>query len=352
MEENKSHRINIDLFKLIKILLDDKKKIATYCGIGAVIGIIVAFSIPRIYKSSVMLAPESSGSSLTSNISSLAAMVGMDMKLGGNDDAIYPEIYPDLLLSTKFLVGLFDVPIVTKDQKIKTTLYDYIKTKQKDPWWDYPKILLIRLFKMLKGEKPSSSKEIDPTMLSKDDYEIAQGISHSIDCKVDKKTNVISITTTAQDALAAKIIADSVKSKLQEFITDYRTNKARHDLAYMEQLCKEAEADYRQARINYATYSDNNLKMVRESYKVKQEALENELQLRYNIYTQVIQQLQISKAKVQERTPAFTEIQPATVPVKHSNTPKIIILMLFVFLGFVIRASVLLWKKKEQILAS
>lgn len=349
MEEKKV--LNINLVEVIRLLIADRKKICIYCGVATIIAIVVAFSIPRIYKSSVMLAPESSSNSLTSNISSLASMVGMDMKFGADDDAIYPEIYPDLMQSTKFLVGLFDIPITTKDQKIKTTYYDYIKNKQKNPWWTYPKILLDQLIKKLKGKTEQKGGIIDPTMLSKEDFETAQAISQSIDCKVDKKTNVITITVTAQDALAAKTITDSVKSKLQEYITDYRTNKARHDLAYMEKLCKEAQADYDRARYNYATYSDNYLGLVRESYKVKQEELENEMQLRYNIYTQVIQQLQISKAKVQERTPAFTEIQPACVPIKHSNTPKIIILAGFVFLAFAIRLSILLWRNRNMFFA-
>lgn len=347
--EEKVHKVRIDIIKLTGIILDDKRKICIYCGVAAALAIIVAFSIPRIYKSSVMLAPESSNISLTSNLSSLASMVGMDMKLGGSDDAIYPEIYPDLMLSTKFLCSLFNIPVVTKDKKIKTTYYDYIKSKQKEPWWQYPKILLERIVKQMKGQQQKSSGNLDPTMLSKDDYGIAQAMSHSIDCKVDKKTSVISITVTAQDALVAKILADSVKSKLQGFITDYRTNKARHDLAYMENLCKEAEADYNKACHNYATYSDNYMGLVQETYKVKQEELENEMQLRYNIYTQVVQQLQISKAKVQERTPVFTEIQPATVPVKHSNTPKIFILFPFVVLGFLVRLSILLWRNKSTI---
>lgn len=349
--EEKRKKINIDVIRLLTFLWNDRRKMAIYCGIAAVFAIIVAFSIPRIYKSSVMLAPESSGSSLVSNISSLASMVGMDINLGENNDAIFPEIYPDLMQSTKFLVGLFDIPVVSKDGEIKATYYTYMKDKQKIPWWSYPSALLSKFIKSLKGrDDTSSNAKFNPTMLSKDDFDVAQAISNNIDCKVDKKTSVISITVTDQDALIAKTIADSVMSKLQDFIIVYRTNKARNDLAYMNQLCKEAEADYVKARHNYATYSDNYLGLVRESYKVKQEELENEMQLRYNIYTQVIQQLQISKAKVQERTPAFTEIQPAVLPVKHSNTPKVVILIAFLMLGFMVRLLVLLWKNKEMLL--
>ena len=75
--------------------------------------------------------------------------------------------------------------------------------------------------------------------------------------------------------------------------------------------------------------------------------LESEMQLKYNIYQQVAEQRQLAVAKVQERTPAFTIIQEATVPVKHSNTPKIVTLTIWIILGFLVRFSMLVFKNRN-----
>jgi hypothetical protein len=112
----------------------------------------------------------------------------------------------------------------------------------------------------------------------------------------------------------------------------------------------EAKEQYSRARQLYASYSDANQELLLESYKSKEEDLENEMQLKYNIYTQVTEQLQLAKAKVQERTPAFTVVQSATVPVKHSNKPKIIVLLQSVLLGFLIRFCLLVRKHHSEIL--
>ena len=61
--------------------------------------------------------------------------------------------------------------------------------------------------------------------------------------------------------------------------------------------------------------------------------LQNEQQLAFGVYNQLAQQLETAKIKVQEQTPCVTIIEPATVPVKKSNTSKVIILIAFVFLG-------------------
>lgn len=350
MEEK--NKIEFDALKLLKLLLSNKKKVMTAVFIGAVCGVIVAFSIPKEYKADVSLAPESSEGSTTTTISSLASMVGMDMSFGAGGDAIYPEIYPDLITSTDFIVGLFSVNVKSLDGTIDTDYYDYLKTKQKSPWWNYPVTVMknvIKKFKSNDGRPTTSADGPDPFCLTRDEFEIAKAISFLVDCQVDKKTSVISITTTAQDPLIAATLADSVKERLQVYITNYRTNKARHDYAYIEHLYEEAQSDYKDAERKYAEFADSHRNSLLATVSTQQEALENEMQLRYNIFTQVAQQLQIARSKIQERTPAFTVIRSATVPVKHSNMTKITVMMIWAFLAFIAYVCVVVWQNRKEL---
>jgi uncharacterized protein involved in exopolysaccharide biosynthesis len=88
----------------------------------------------------------------------------------------------------------------------------------------------------------------------------------------------------------------------------------------------------------YASYSDANEDLILQSFKSKQDELENEMQLRYNIYNQSVQQLQMAKAKIQESTPAFTTIQGASVPIKASSTPRAMTVLLYMLLGVCVDA--------------
>ena len=189
---------------------------------------------------------------------------------------------------------------------------------------------------------------MDPKHLTKKEYEIVKAINGRMDCSVDKKTNVITIVVEDQDPLIAATVADSVQMHLQRTITDYRTKKARIDLEYMQKLYDEAHKEYAKARQKYAAFGDSyqNLKM--QSYVLKGDELENEMQLKYTIYQQVVEQLQLAKAKVQERTPAFTIVQEATVPVKHSSQPKIVTLIIWMLLGFLLRTGMLAWKNRKN----
>ena len=350
-EEKKEKIINISITDVINLLKNDKKKLAIYSVVAGVIGVILAFCTPHTYKSTVMLAPEESGQGFSGSISSLASMVGMNMKLGQTGDALYPEIYPDLVSSTDFIIDLFPVQVTTKKGDLKCDYYTYNTTYQKLALTDYPKAGIVMLIDKFKEKEPNvklEGKREGPIALSKEQEGVVKSIMGNISCSVDKKTNVITITVTDQDPLIAATMADTIKQHLQKAITEYRTKKAKVDVIYMEKLFAEAKADYDRARQKYAAYADANMEVELQSFKSKEEDLENEMQLKYNIYQQVVEQLQLAKAKVQERTPAFTVMQSATVPVKHADRPKIVTLIIWMILGFIVRFAMLAWKNKEK----
>lgn len=339
--------ININIREIIKMLLADRKKICIYSIVAGIVGVILAFGTPKIYKSTVILAPEESGAGFSGSLSSLASMVGMDINIGQTGDAIYPEIYPDLMSSTDFIVGLFPVMVTTKTEK-KYSYQDYLQHHQKAAFYSYPLIWLNDIIKKMKKEKPTpAGHKVNPFQLTKDEYDIARAIQGKLNCSVDKKTNVITITVEDQDPLIAATIADSVQVHLQYAITDYRTKKARIDLIYMQELFDEAQLQYKEARKAYAQCADSYQNVKLQSYAQKVEELENELQLKYTIYQQIVEHLQLAKAKVQERTPAFTVVQRASVPIKHSSRPKVVSLAIWMFLGFMLRFSLLTWKNRK-----
>lgn len=342
--------IDINTPELFKIIAEKKKALTICFFVTAVVAIIISFSIPRIYKSSVTLSPESSSGNGITNFSSLAEMVGINLNFSSGSDAIYPEIYPDLIRSNDFLVSLFDVKVTSLDSTIQTTYYDYIKNQQKVAWWTLPIKWLASLIPTKDDGIQQHGDGPDPFMLTKEQDDVAKAISANINCGVDKKTNVISIEVTAQDPLIAATMTEVVRKQLQVFITNYRTNKARADMEYIQRLCDEAFMDYEMARKKYASFSDANMNILLSTYRMKQEELENEMTLRYEAYRQLAEQLQITKAKVQERTPAFTIVQMASVPLKHSNMKKIVILFLFEVLVMGTYLLIIAFKNRKRLL--
>lgn len=329
MEEEKKQ---IDYGKILKVLWRRKWFYAEVLGITFVLSCAYIFSIPRTYYAETKVAPEAEGPAVGGSLSSLAASFGFDMADMQSTDAITPLIYPELMSDNGFVAALFKVRVKTADGAIDTDYYTYMKSKQKAAWWSVPIYWLKNLF----AKKPAAGngQQLDPYRLSSKDDEVMQGVQSSIKITVDKKLGIITLRTSAQDPLVCKTMADSARQHLQAFITAYRTNKARTDYAYYQRLAAEAKADYEKARQHYGAYSDANSEVELVSYKSKIEDLENEMQLRFNTYTAVNTQLQAAKAKIQERTPVFTLVKGASVPVKPEAPKRMMFVAFMLFLAF------------------
>ena len=347
---DRSKIIDINVAEVFRMLWADRRKVCIYSFVAGVIGVILAFGTPKVYKSTVLLAPEESGAGFSGSLSSLASMVGMNMRIGQTGDALYPEIYPDLMGSTDFIVGLFPVKVRNDKTDEEYTYYDYINAHQRVALHAYPFVWLDALKEKLFSDDDGTGPghKVDPFRLTKKEFGVMKAISSNIQCMVDKKTNVITITVEDQVPLIAATMADSVQVHLQHAITDYRTKKARIDLEYMQQLYDEAQAQYKRASETYASYADSYQDVNLQKYAQQVENLENEMNLKYVVYQQTSEQLHLAKAKVQERTPAFTIVQRASVPIKHSSRPKIVSLAIWMILGFMLRFSMLLWKNRQQ----
>ena len=327
----------INIPELISKLKKGWKSYLISLSITFALSMFIILSVPRYYRCEVKLAPESSASNL-GNIGALASSMGINMGNLENKDAIIPELYPDLMTSADFQVSLFPIVIRTNDEKIKTTYFDYINTKQKKAWWEKAKAWCVNKFKSndeISNHYQTSKSKVNPFKLSKKENDIAKAISGKISTHVDKKNDVITICVEDQDPLVAATMADSVRVKLQQFITDYRTKKAKIDYEYAKKLNQQAKQSYIKAQYKYAAYCDANEDAVLHSFQAKRDELENEMQLQYNNYQQTATQMQLAKAKIQERTPAFTILQNASVPLKPAGPKRMIFVSFCLFFAFI-----------------
>lgn len=332
MEENK---VGVDYSQVFKKIWARKKLYAKTMGIVLLLSCLWIFPQPREYQSEVSLAPEMGNSLGGDAISSLASTFGFDVGGLQSSDAIYPTLYPEILKSSSFIVSLFDVKVTTGDGKVSTTYYDYLLNHYKrNPYMMPINGLIAWVGSLFASPAATPSATVDPFKLTKKQFDIVRQIGSSVTCDVDKKTDVITITVTDQDAYVSACIADTVRQRLQNYITDYRTKKARHDMEYYEKLTNQALKEYNQSVGSYSSYQDSHMNTVREGVRSNAKKLERSAEIKYNTYSVLNNQLQAAKAKVQERTPAFTIIQPAIVPLKPVGPKRIQFVLICLFLTF------------------
>lgn len=350
---------DIDIMELISKLWKRRSMIIRWCIVGAVIGLVVGFSLPKTYKSGVTLAPETQ-QKVASGVSSIASMMGVN--INNSIDAISVEMFPDVVHSTPFIVELFDLPVQfnRKDSVINTTLLDYMKSYQQSPWWTR---VIKAPFMILGWLMPSGSEVIEvsaadtlnPANLPKEDRKVVKFFSENIQILIDKKTGKTSMSLELQDPLVVAATMDAITNNLQKYIADYRTSKARQDVENLQIICDQRKADYHKAQKAYAQFVDANKNMILQSAEVEKERLQQEMNLAYQVYSQVATQLEGARIQEQQAKPVFAIIDPVTVPIKKSAPSKAKLLIIFTFLaGCFATAWVLFgedwWKRFKEFL--
>ncbi len=335
----------IDLLELATTLWKQRKKLAIWSICGALVGLVIAFSIPKEYATSVKLAPEVTDTKASGgSLGALASMAGLSMNASGGADAVYPQLYPDVVSSVPFITSLFDVEVQTKEDGRKMTVKEFLEEETTGPWWGTIFGLPGQIIGFFKSdEEVPEDHKLDNFQLTMDENKLVEALNERVSASVDQKTSVVTIDVKMQDPLVSAILADTVVARLQEYVTDYRTNKARNDLEYAIKLNEEAKDNYYKAQQRYADYLDRNQGLAFHSAQTMRDRLENESALTFNLYNQTAQQVQRAQAKVQENTPVYAVVVPATVPIKAASPKKVMILAGFTFLAFVACAAWILF---------
>lgn len=305
---------------------------------------------PRTYTVDLALAPEMGGASATGTLSSIASSFGFNLGNSEISDAFYPELYPDLLSTNKFIVDLLYTRVQTADGAVDTTYLNYIlRHHRKNPYMRPYTWCRAQINKLFEEDTPpiSHTRRMNPHRLTRREDAIVNKVRKSIQCDVDIKTNVITIGVKDQDPLVCATIADSVRVKLQDFITAYRTNKSRIDEQYYKQLADSARIDYEQKNKLYSQFCDAHKNVVLQSYLSERDRLENELQTSMSTYNAMQAQYLAAKAKVQEQTPAFTVLRAPSVPVKPNGPKRMIFVAAMLFLSTI--GTILYIFRKELI---
>ena len=369
MTENKEYKnvpqyqeedeMEIDLMEYARKLWVARKLLLKVAGIAVIVGVVIALTTPKQYTANVTLAPEMSkgGGGGLSGIASMLGVGGLNM---GNDaDALNIQLYPNIVGSTPFILDLMDTPVkMIDEEQPDTTLVGYLKEYTSSSLMG---TVMSLPFKAIGGimslfqseEEETGEKAINPFHLTKEQSKTVQGLKKMIVANVDKKTGVTTVSVTMQDPMVAAIITDTVVVKLKEHITKYRVSKAEDDCKYWEQLNEQRKNEYYAKQKVYAEYVDANKNIILQSVRIEQERLQNEMNLAYQVYSNVATQLQMAKAKVQEAKPVFAVVEPASVPLQPTGTSRKIILVGTVFLFVAAAAAwvlfgVDLWKKVKE----
>lgn len=261
-------------------------------------------------------------------LASVAGFAGMDLSDAEGVDAVRPDLYPNVLQSTPFVLQLIDKPIITTTGQ-QATVGQFLLPD--DDRWSLKKLLEFGRKDDLKSSP--TNKPGGPVRLTSRQQELVEDIGKRISAKLDTRSRIITITAKMPDANVAASVAQLSMDYLTQYVTNYRTEKARQDLQFYTQRLHEAQKRYQTAQFNVFQYNDQHKYYVVQAATMDKQRREAELSIAQTVYSELSRQFEQAKLKLQERTPIFKVLEPAQVPLKRTSPKRAIIVLVFSGIG-------------------
>jgi LPS O-antigen subunit length determinant protein (WzzB/FepE family) len=342
-EETENKQSEISIKHIFNVLMSSKKRIALITILLAGIGVVYSLTLPVQFSSGAKVLPEivqSGGSKLFGGFSSIAGLAGLDIDNLGNSDAVRPNLYPDIVQSTPFVIHILNLPVTTKDGEKYESLGHFLTNGSKKTVVGKAISGFFEMFssKEKKGESYVKFSDNGPnqtyrfTKLQEGTIKNFQGRVLS---SIDKKTGIITINVKMPDPEVAGFVANQSLEYLKQYVVDYRLEKLKTYEKFLADKTAEAKRRYEGARFNLSNFRDRNKNLFLLVPKNNEDELKYEYDLAFGLYLEVSKKLEQTKIQAQNETPVLKMLEPAKVPLLKSEPKRSYIVLTFTIIGFV-----------------
>ncbi len=352
----------IDLIQLAKTLWAGRRSVIKTTLIFMVLGLFIALFSAKEYTASTTMVPQSAegGSKLGGSLGGLAAMAGINLGSMGGGSTIPPTLYPKIISSVPFQKEMMKTPLTIVGQKEKVTFQAYYLEIVKPGLLGYIKKYTIGLpgviIGAIKGQPATDNRKQSTDNLltiSQDDKKLMEKLSAQLSLEVNDKDGYVSISARMPEARPAAELVQRAQILLQEAITDFKIQKAKDQMVFVEERYAEKEAAFTDAQNKLARFRDQNKNVSTAMAQTQMERLQSEFSMASSVYTELAKQLETQKIQVKEDTPVFTIIDPVSVPLDKSKPKRPMILIIWTFLGGIVGVGMVFGKQflgsiKEQ----
>ena len=343
----------IDIIGILKDLWNHRRFIFIVTTVCLLIGVFFYIGSERVYYSEAKLLPESSNeSSQLGQIFQQAENI-FGLQRRGEEEDIGVAMYPFIVESMPFQIELMQEEIYFSDLNQRITIFEYFTEHYKpsvvsrfyDFLWNITLGLpnsVMSIINSIGNGGDDAIEAIDfslfsdfnqPTSLPSNIRSVANTVTGYITIQREPQSGFINVGVSLPDRVASTEMVIVVKNLLQNYVIDYRTEKALNNLLFIEEQYEEAKRNFEMLQDSLAKFEDQNINPARQSLVIQQERLQFEVEMAFALYSNIGRRYQEAKIAVQEETPVFRVHEPATIPTRPSD-PKIeVILIGSLFVG-------------------
>ncbi len=322
--------IEIRLSDVGRFLKNSRLTVGLWAGLFLLLGLLYAALRSANYGATVRVMPElkaSAGAGGLNDLKSLAGLAGLSAESLNNPEAIRPDLYPDIVGSIPFTLHLLGQPVVPLGQTRPRRLQDYLLEQARQS-------LRGRVLGVDDPDEPINAILGSGTLqLSGVQEGLSKQLNQRVTAVIDKKSGIITLTVLMPDPAVAAQVARHTLLHLTNYVTNYRTSKARQQVRFLEGLVDKAHRRYQGAEYALSRYRDLNRSLYLNTAKIEEQRLQADYLLAQSVYNELSRQLEQARIKVQEEVPVFEVLEPAHLPLRKSGIAGAVLAIGFALLG-------------------
>ena len=338
----------IDLIELLKKIYLEKKFILKISILASLFGVIYALFQPNEYTSSTTFIPQLSSGVKTggSSLSGLASLAGINIGSMESSSEFPPTLYPQVVNGVPFRVELLSNEITlnnelvaVKDYLEKKSSFNILRTIKK-----YTIGLPSLILSSFKDQKEYTN-ESKIYSITEEDKRLFQILENNLSLSINDKEGFITIAFTDSNKNIAAQITQISQNLLQEKIIEFKNKSSKEMLDFALKQYYDKKESYEKLQDERAVFVDKNINISSSLFQNKLSRLESEVNISASIVQQLASQVEQAKLQVNKDTPVFTTIKPVTIPFERSAPKRTLIVITFLFLGFVLSCGYVLVKE-------
>lgn len=326
-KQAEKEQIEIHLSDIVDFLSVNRSLLILSAILGLLVGTVYAFSKPNTYTAQVSVLPEAQNKSNGSlgGLSSLAGLAGISLDNLNTQETIRPDLYPNILQSIPFVIHILDQEVYSSKSKKEIKLKKFLTTTENnfiENLFESPQSSLsILKDNGIRSNQNYLSETREIVQITKEQEDLITSVQRAVSSEFDRKTGIFSITVVETDPIIATLMARLSLEYLTTYLTNYRTEKSRQQFKFLSKQVDDAKSRYQTAEYAISKYRDQNRSLFLNTAKIEEQRLQAEYLLTQSVYNELSKQMEQAKIRIQEETPVFKVLEPATVPL-HKSGPK------------------------------
>lgn len=172
--------------------------------------------------------------------------------------------------------------------------------------------------------------------LTPEEKSVYDAIQGAIQINPNSKDGYVTLGFTFPEAKVAAQVTDKLYRTLEEYVSQFKSEKLDDNLKFVEQSFETAKSDFLDAQNRLSSFQDANRSLTTASARSMETRLRNEYDIAFTLYRELATQREQAKIAVKENQTILTLVNPPVVPLEKSAPRRSIIIIGFLFLGIVV----------------